>query len=143
MKSATIAATLLLSLLAPPGNATAPNFTHQRLIGDLYAVSYPLSGKMPDLMLFIVGNTGELCLEEGYRWATLDFTGNSGDGEEVVAIVEFFAEQAEGREGCEDMAARPTRPKELDAWELLDRRKRLARAKARRDAAASEQSEIP
>ena len=114
---------LVLALVISPAGTFAKwrGFKAQELIGGKYSVSYTpktISGKVPNIMLYVVGNTGALCLAEGYSHAKLDLaTGEKYQGiKQVTGVVEFFKEEVDDADDCEEMARRPKSPKDLKDW---------------------------
>ncbi len=107
---------------AAAANAKWRGFKYQQLVGNQYAVSYTpktISAKVPNIMLFLMGNTGRICLEKGFRHAKLEKidVGDKYQGiKQVSTTVEFFKEPTEDSESCEELAIKPTNPKELKQY---------------------------
>lgn len=115
-------AVALLVLLPVAANAGWRGFKSQQLLDNQYAVSYTpktVLGKVPNLMLLLIGNTGALCLQEGYSFARVGKidVGNKYQGiKQISTTVEFFEEETEGATSCQEMARKPKTPAELQSY---------------------------
>ncbi len=116
----------LLVLFPLAAGAGWRGFKSQQLLDNQYAVSYTpktVLGKVPNLMLLLIGNTGALCLEEGYSFAKVGKidVGNKYHGiKQISTTVELFKEETEGASSCQEMAKKPKTPTELQNYKEPD-----------------------
>lgn len=112
-------ALVLAALFPDPGAAKLAGFESERIAAGRFLVRYTslsVTGEYDNMMVYLLGNAGQLCLDQGFRYARLEsvLLGSSDRGApRVSTTVELFADAAEGARPCEELASLPKDRKEL------------------------------
>jgi hypothetical protein len=117
-----IVAAVATLLFASVVEAKFRGFKWEKVSERSFAVSYmpkTIFGEFSNMMLLLVGNTGQLCLDRGFSHARMESVALEERPDainRVSSTVEFFGEPVEGAESCEEMARRPKDRKELKRY---------------------------